>query len=104
MPQFAMFFSVDDGFGIELVQALDAGHAQDIARTQHPTGWLSAVPAELLDVKDRHKRLVALLRVEGEPGGAAAMQQSVQHPDLDTPQQRHRHHRQCQHSKALKLF
>ena len=104
MPQFAMFFSVDDGFGIELVQALDAGHAQDIAGTQHPTGWLSAVPAELLDVKDRHKRLVALLRVEGEPGGAAARQQSVQHPDPDTPQQSHWHDRQGKHGKALKLF
>ena len=34
-------------FGIEMVQALDAAHAQDIAREQHPTGRLSAVPAEL---------------------------------------------------------
>ena len=47
MPQFAVFFSDDDGFGIEMVQALDAAHAQDIARAQHPTGRLSAVPAEL---------------------------------------------------------
>lgn len=44
MPQFAVFFSVDDGFGIELVQALEAGHAQDIARAQHPSGRLSALP------------------------------------------------------------
>ena len=42
-----MFFSVGAGFGIEMVQALDAAHAQDIARAQHPTGRLSAVPAEL---------------------------------------------------------
>ena len=42
-----MFFSVGAGFGIEMVQALDAAHAQDIARAQHPTGGLSAVPAEL---------------------------------------------------------
>ena len=34
-------------FGIEMVQALDAAHAQGIARAQHPTGRLSAVPAEL---------------------------------------------------------
>ena len=47
MPQFAVFFSVGAGFGIEMVQALDAAHAQDIARAQHPTGRLSAVPAEL---------------------------------------------------------
>ena len=47
MPQFAVFFSDGAGFGIEMVQALDAAHAQDIARAQHPTGRLSAVPAEL---------------------------------------------------------
>jgi hypothetical protein len=47
MPQFALFFSDGAGFGIEMVQALDAAHAQDIARAQHPTGRLSAVPAEL---------------------------------------------------------
>jgi hypothetical protein len=49
MPQFAVFFSEDAGFGIEMVQALDAAHAQDIARAQYPTGRLSAVPAELFD-------------------------------------------------------
>ena len=47
MPQFAVFFSDGAGFGIEMVQALDAAHAQDIARAQHPSGRLSAVPAEL---------------------------------------------------------
>ena len=47
MPQFAVFFSDDAGFGIEMVQALDAAHAEDIARAQHPTGRLPAVPAEL---------------------------------------------------------
>jgi hypothetical protein len=52
-------------FGIEMVQALDAAHAQDIARAQHPTGRLSAVPAELLDGQDRHKLLAAWLRGEG---------------------------------------
>jgi len=41
---------------------LDAAHAQDITQTQHPTGRLSAVPAELLDGQDRHKLLVAWLR------------------------------------------
>ena len=34
-PQLAVFFSDDSGFGIELVQALDAAHAQDIARALH---------------------------------------------------------------------
>jgi hypothetical protein len=48
-----------------MVQALDAAHAQDIARAQHPTGRLSAVPAELLDGQDRHKLLRACLKGEG---------------------------------------
>jgi hypothetical protein len=57
MPQFAVFFSERAGFGIEMVQALDTAHAEDIAHAQHPTGRLSAVPAELLDGQDRHKLL-----------------------------------------------
>ena len=48
-----------------MVQALDAAHALDIARAQHPTGRLSAVSAELLDGQDRHKLLAAWLRGEG---------------------------------------
>ena len=51
---------------VEMVQALDAAHAQDIARAQHPSGRLSAVPAELLDGQDRHELLRAWLRGEGE--------------------------------------
>jgi hypothetical protein len=45
--------------------ATGLAHAQDIARAQHPTGRLSAVPAELLDDQDRHKLLMAWLRGEG---------------------------------------
>ena len=65
MPKFAVFFSDGAGFGIEMVQAMDAAHAQDIARAQHPTGRLSAVPAELLEGQDRHKLLAAWLKGEG---------------------------------------
>lgn len=65
MPQFAVFFADGVGFGIKMVQALDAAHAQDIARAQHPTGQLSAVPAELLHGQDRHQLLAAWLRGEG---------------------------------------
>lgn len=65
MPQFAVFFSDDGGFGIEMVQALDAAHAQDIARAQQPPGLLSAVQAEQLDGQDRHELLRAWLRGEG---------------------------------------
>jgi hypothetical protein len=49
MPKFAVFFSDGAGFGIEMVQALDVAHAEDITRAQHPTGRLSAVPAELVE-------------------------------------------------------
>lgn len=61
MPQFAVFFSDRAGFGIEMVQALDAAHAEDITRSQHPTARLSAVAAELLEGQDRHKLLRAWL-------------------------------------------
>jgi hypothetical protein len=62
----AVLFLGPADIGIEMVQALDAAHAQDIARAQHPSGRLSAVPAELLDGQDRHKLLRAWLR--GETG------------------------------------
>ena len=38
MAQFAVFFSDDAGFGIEMVQAPDATHAEDNARPCSPTG------------------------------------------------------------------
>lgn len=65
VPHLAVFFSDGAGFGIEMVQALDAAHAQDIARAQHPTGRLSAVPAKLVEGQDRRKLLAAWLRGEG---------------------------------------
>ena len=65
IPQFAVFFAERAGFGIEMVQALDAVRAQDIARAQHPTGGLSAVPAELLEGQDCHKLLMAWIMAEG---------------------------------------
>ena len=64
MPQFAVFFSDGAGFGFEMVQALDAAHAQDIARAQHPTGRMSAVPAELLEGQDHHQLLMAWISAE----------------------------------------
>ena len=36
MPKFAVFFADCAGCGIEMVQELDAAHAEDIARAQHP--------------------------------------------------------------------
>jgi len=34
MPQFAVFFADGAGLGIEMVQALDAAHAQDITQSE----------------------------------------------------------------------
>lgn len=65
MPKYAVYFTDGAGYGFQMVQALDAAHAEDIARAQHPTGRLSAMPAELLDGQDRHKLLRAWLRGEG---------------------------------------
>ncbi|WP_255020179.1 hypothetical protein [Cyanobium sp. WKJ7-Wakatipu] len=48
MPQFAVFLSEGTGLGIEMVQAMDPAHAQEIACAQHPSESLSAVTAELL--------------------------------------------------------
>ena len=45
MPKFAVFFSDGAGFGIEVMQALGAAHAQDIALAQHPQGRMSTVMA-----------------------------------------------------------
>ena len=59
-PQFAMFFADGVGFGMEMMQALDAAHAQDIARAQHPKLRLSAIQAEPVDGRERHKRLAAM--------------------------------------------
>ena len=64
MPQFAVYFSDGAGYGFEMVQALDAAHAEDIARAQHPTGRLTAVPAELLEGQDHHQLLMAWIRAE----------------------------------------
>ena len=64
MPQFAVFFADGVGFGFEMVQALDAAHAEDISRAQHPTGRLTAVPAELLEGQDHHQLLMAWIRAE----------------------------------------
>ena len=64
MPQFAVFFADGAGFGFEMVQALDSAHAEDIARAQHPTGRMLAVPAELLDGQDHHQLLMAWISAE----------------------------------------
>ena len=64
MPQFAVFFSDGAGFGFEMVQAMDDANAEDIARAQHQTGRLTAVPAELLDWQDHHQMLMAWIRAE----------------------------------------
>jgi hypothetical protein len=52
-----VFFCTDDGFGIEMVQALDEAHAVDIVQALQPSAVTHAVPAASLDGKDRHRLL-----------------------------------------------
>jgi hypothetical protein len=54
---YAVFFCTDQGFGIEMVQALDEAHAEDIAEALQPGAIAKAVPAASLDGKDRHRLL-----------------------------------------------
>ena len=51
-----------------LTQAHHSTATGTIARAQHPSGSLSAVPAELLDGQDLHKLLAAWLRGRTERG------------------------------------
>jgi hypothetical protein len=52
-----VFFCTDDGFGIETVQALDEAHAVDIVQALQPGALAEAVPASVLEGKDRHRLL-----------------------------------------------
>ncbi len=52
-----MFFCTDDGFGIEMVQALEEPHAVDIVQALQPSAVTHAVPAASLDGKDKHRLL-----------------------------------------------
>ena len=52
-----MFFSGSLGDGIEIVQAIDEAHAVDIVQALQPGAVAQAVPATLLDGKNRHRQL-----------------------------------------------
>jgi hypothetical protein len=52
-----VFFCTDDGFGIEMVQALDEPHAMDIVQALQPGALDEAVPASVLEGKERHRLL-----------------------------------------------
>jgi hypothetical protein len=54
---YAVFFSTDEGFGIEMVQALDEAHAVDIVQALQPGAVAQPVPAALLDGKDKQRLL-----------------------------------------------
>ena len=55
--QYAVFFSTDEGFGIEMVQALDEAHAVDIVQAVQPGAVARAVPAASLEGKNKHRLL-----------------------------------------------
>jgi hypothetical protein len=52
-----VFFCTDEGFGIEMVQALDEAHAVDIVLALQSGALAKAVPAAFLESKDRMKLL-----------------------------------------------
>jgi hypothetical protein len=52
-----VFFCTDEGFGIEMVQALDEAHAVDIVQALQSGAVARAVPAASLDGKDRQRQL-----------------------------------------------
>ena len=52
-----MFFCTDEGFGIEMVQALEEAHAVDIVQGLQPGAVVRAVPASSMEGKDRHRLL-----------------------------------------------
>ena len=52
-----MFFSGSLGDGIEIVQAIDEAHAVDIVQALQPGAVAQALPATLLDGKNRHRQL-----------------------------------------------
>jgi hypothetical protein len=54
---YAVFFSTDEGFGIEMVQALDEAHAVDIVQAVQPGAVARAVPAASLEGKNKHRLL-----------------------------------------------
>jgi hypothetical protein len=54
---YAVFFCTDEGFGIEMVKALDEPHALDIVQAVQPGAVARAVPAASLEGKDRHRLL-----------------------------------------------
>jgi hypothetical protein len=66
MPQFAAFFADRLGYGIDIVQAMDANHAADITRARHPEGRTSVVAAEHLGSGDPHELLAEWIRAGAE--------------------------------------
>jgi hypothetical protein len=54
---YAVFFCTNDGFGIEMVQALDEAHAVDIVQALQSGAVARAVPAALLDGKNKQRLL-----------------------------------------------
>jgi hypothetical protein len=52
-----VFFCTEEGFGIEMVQALDAAHAVDMVQALQSGAVARAVPAALLDGKNKQRLL-----------------------------------------------
>jgi hypothetical protein len=73
MTRYAVFFSDEQGSGIQMVQAMDPGHAEDIVNAEHPCGHMSVIEASQLEGVNRTKVLLAWVQsLDGsmKPGGS----------------------------------
>jgi hypothetical protein len=72
---YAVFFCTEQGFGIQMVQAVDEPHAVDIVQALQSGAVACAVPASALEGTDRHQLLwdwmVALEQSMASEGGPA---------------------------------
>ena len=72
---YAVFFCIDDGLGIEMVQALDEAHAVDIVQVLQSGAVAKAVPETSLEGKDTQRLLwdwmVSLEQSMASEGGPA---------------------------------
>jgi hypothetical protein len=50
-------YCTDEGFGVEMVQALDEAHAVNIVQSLQPSAVTHPVPAASLDGKGKHRLL-----------------------------------------------
>lgn len=75
MTCYAVFFTDEQAAGIQMVQAMDPGHAKDIVSAEHPYGRMSVIESSQLEGVNRTKVLLAWVEsvdASTNPGGSAS--------------------------------